>query len=214
MSRKNGHANQLVRVALSVQIECFLGTKRARRISIAKINLLIDVLTRFRDALLKEHELIEKFEQARKKNTLMIKLPPRSTVKKAVPIDWLNDVPEDAEIGIDLGQFGQRDLVAFLEGGETDLWIMALDAFTLPAEKVNAEASRATIMDRLREIHAEGGETEHGAMIVTIEGVLSGDPDLFSMKVEDALTFKDRAQAENFIDEFFDVLKHAPILDC
>ena len=50
-----------------VQLEFFIGTKRARRISLAKINLLIDVLTRFRDALLKEIELIEKFEQGNKK---------------------------------------------------------------------------------------------------------------------------------------------------
>ena len=46
-----------------VQLEFFLGTRRARRISVVKINLLIDVLTGFRDALLKELELIEKFEQ-------------------------------------------------------------------------------------------------------------------------------------------------------
>ena len=46
-----------------VQLEFFLGTKRARRNSLRKINLLIDVLTRFRTALLKEIELIEKFEQ-------------------------------------------------------------------------------------------------------------------------------------------------------
>lgn len=50
-----------------IQLEFFLGTKRARRISLAKINLLIEVLTRFRDALLKENQLIEKFEQAGKK---------------------------------------------------------------------------------------------------------------------------------------------------
>ena len=50
-----------------VQLEFFLGTKQARRISLAKVNLLIDVLTRFRDALLKEHDLIEKFEQSDKK---------------------------------------------------------------------------------------------------------------------------------------------------
>jgi hypothetical protein len=36
-----------------IQLEFFLGTKQARRISLAKINLLIDVLTRFRDALQK-----------------------------------------------------------------------------------------------------------------------------------------------------------------
>jgi hypothetical protein len=49
-----------------VQLEFALSTKRARRISLAKINLLINVLTRFRDALLKETELIEQFEQSKK----------------------------------------------------------------------------------------------------------------------------------------------------
>src|SRR5215217_632253 len=43
-----------------VQIEFFLGTKRERRRSLAKINLLITILTRFRDALAKEITLIEK----------------------------------------------------------------------------------------------------------------------------------------------------------
>ena len=43
-----------------IQLEFFLGTKRHRRISLAKINLLIDVLTSFRDALAKEIALIEK----------------------------------------------------------------------------------------------------------------------------------------------------------
>ena len=43
-----------------VQIEFFLGTKRERRRSLAKINLLINILTRFRDALAKEIALIEK----------------------------------------------------------------------------------------------------------------------------------------------------------
>ena len=43
-----------------IQLEFFLGTKQARRISLKKINLLIDVLTRFRDALAKEIALIEK----------------------------------------------------------------------------------------------------------------------------------------------------------
>ena len=45
-----------------IQLEFFLGTKTARRISLKKINLLIDVLTRFRDALIKERDLIEKVE--------------------------------------------------------------------------------------------------------------------------------------------------------
>ena len=49
-----------------VQFEFFIGTKRARRMSLAKINLLIEVLMRFRAALLKEIELLEKFEQSNK----------------------------------------------------------------------------------------------------------------------------------------------------
>ena len=50
-----------------VQFEFFLGTKRARQLSLKKINLLIDVLTRFRDALVKEIELIEKASKGKVK---------------------------------------------------------------------------------------------------------------------------------------------------
>lgn len=42
-----------------VQLEFFLGTKRHRRNSLAKIDLLIDVLTQFRAALVKEINSIE-----------------------------------------------------------------------------------------------------------------------------------------------------------
>jgi hypothetical protein len=45
-----------------VQLEFFLGTRRERRRSLAKINLLINVLTRFREALKREVDLIEKFK--------------------------------------------------------------------------------------------------------------------------------------------------------
>ena len=45
-----------------VQFEFFLGTKQARRMALRKINLLINVLTRFRDALEKDIALIEKGE--------------------------------------------------------------------------------------------------------------------------------------------------------
>ena len=47
-----------------IQLEFYIGTKRARQRSLKKLNLLIDVLTRFRAALLKEIELVEKFEQS------------------------------------------------------------------------------------------------------------------------------------------------------
>ncbi|HEU4712582.1 MAG TPA: hypothetical protein VFS76_13500 [Pyrinomonadaceae bacterium] len=43
-----------------VQLEFFLGTKRQRRLAVAKINLLIEFLTMFRDALVKEIALIDK----------------------------------------------------------------------------------------------------------------------------------------------------------
>ena len=43
-----------------VHLEFFLGNKRDRRLSLRKINLLIKVLTAFRDALTKEIALIEK----------------------------------------------------------------------------------------------------------------------------------------------------------
>jgi hypothetical protein len=43
-----------------IQLEFFLGTKAARRIALAKINLLIEILTRFRDALVNEIAGIEK----------------------------------------------------------------------------------------------------------------------------------------------------------
>lgn len=42
-----------------VQLEFFLGTKRHRRLSLAKIDLLIEVLTQFRAALAKEIRSIE-----------------------------------------------------------------------------------------------------------------------------------------------------------
>ena len=43
-----------------IQWEFFLGTKQARRNSLRKINLLISLLMRFRDALQTEVDLIEK----------------------------------------------------------------------------------------------------------------------------------------------------------
>ena len=46
-----------------VQLEFFLGTKRYRRINLAKIDLLIDILTQFRAALAKEIQSIEDGKQ-------------------------------------------------------------------------------------------------------------------------------------------------------
>jgi hypothetical protein len=46
----------------AVQLEFFLGTRRARKVSLAKIDLLIKILTSFRNALAKEIAAIEKGE--------------------------------------------------------------------------------------------------------------------------------------------------------
>jgi hypothetical protein len=58
-------ANYLLTIAdcrRSIRLEFFLGTKENRRRSLKKINLLIDTLTRFRDALKRESDLIDKFK--------------------------------------------------------------------------------------------------------------------------------------------------------
>lgn len=44
----------------TIQLEFFLGSAWHRRISLKKINLLIEVLTAFRDALMREIAAIEK----------------------------------------------------------------------------------------------------------------------------------------------------------
>jgi hypothetical protein len=46
-----------------VQLEFFLGSKRHRRLSLAKIDLLIKILTQFRAALAKEIQSIEEGKQ-------------------------------------------------------------------------------------------------------------------------------------------------------
>jgi len=46
----------------AIQLEFFLGTRKARRVSLAKIDLLIRILTSFRAALAKEIAAIEKGE--------------------------------------------------------------------------------------------------------------------------------------------------------
>jgi hypothetical protein len=48
----------------TIKFEFFLGTKVARHIALRKIDLLIDVLSQFRDALQKEIALIEKGESS------------------------------------------------------------------------------------------------------------------------------------------------------
>ena len=49
-----------------IELEFFLGTKRHRRQSIAKADLLVKTLTDFREALKAEADLIDSFEKPQK----------------------------------------------------------------------------------------------------------------------------------------------------
>jgi hypothetical protein len=122
-------------------------------------------------------------------------------------LDWLMDVPEDAEIGTD-------------EEGLTLLALLGtnvhlLEVGRLPyAKELYVEAINQAMLERLRRIHAAGGETETGVIIVTFQGYISGIPTLFSTDFNTAFIFKDKEQAEAFITEFADELHNPQILDC
>ena len=120
-------------------------------------------------------------------------------------LDWLMDVPEDAEIGTDGAGLA---LLAIL-GTNVHL----LEVGRIPhADELYAEAINQAMMERLRRIHAAGGETERGVLIVTFRGYISGVPSLFSTDFNSAFLFKDKEQAETFITS--DELHNPQILDC
>jgi hypothetical protein len=53
-----------------IQLEFFLGTMRARRESLKKLDLLLNVLSSFRRALLAEANAITEYERAAKRKTI------------------------------------------------------------------------------------------------------------------------------------------------
>src|SRR5215203_2609107 len=98
-------------------------------------------------------------------------------------LDWLMDVPEDAEIGTDGAGL---DLLA-IRGTNVHL----LEVGHIPkADELYAEAVNQALMERLRRIHAAGGETETGVIIVTFQGYISGVPSLFTKDFNAAFIFK------------------------
>ena len=122
-------------------------------------------------------------------------------------LDWLMDVPEDAEIGTDGAGLA---LLAIL-GTNVHL----LEVGHIPnADELYAEAINQAMMERLRRIDAAGGETDTGVIMVTLQGYISGVPSLFSTDFNTAFVFKNKAQAESFITEFADELHNPQILDC
>src|SRR5689334_25057336 len=122
-------------------------------------------------------------------------------------LDWLMDVPEDAEIGTDGAGLA---LLAIL-GTNVHL----LEIGRIPnANELYAEAINQAMLERLRRIDAAGGETETGVIIVTLQGYISGVPSLFSTDFNTAFIFRNTEQAETFITEFADELCSPQILDC
>jgi len=117
-------------------------------------------------------------------------------------LDWLMDVPEDAEIGTD------GDGLALLAILGTNVHL--LEVGHIPnVDELYAEAINQAMMERLRRIHAAGGETETGVIIVTFQGYLSGIPNLFTKDFNAAFMFKNAEQAETFITEFADELHNS-----
>ena len=122
-------------------------------------------------------------------------------------LDWLMDIPEDAEIGTD----GAGDALLAILGTNVRL----LEIGHIPnADQLYAEAINQALLERLRRIDTAGGDTETGVIIVTFQGYISGVPTLFSTDFNTAFIFKDREQAEAFISEFTNELDNPQILDC
>src|SRR3712207_3614359 len=137
---------------------------------------------------------------ARRKRTTM------PTTKHEL-LDWLMDVPEDAEIGTDGAGLA---LLAIL-GTNVHL----LEVGHIPnADELYAEAINQAMMERLRRIQPAGGETGRAGIIVTFQGYISGIPSLFSTDFNTAFIFKNTEQAAAFIAEFADELHNPQILDC
>src|ERR671913_622450 len=122
-------------------------------------------------------------------------------------LDWLMDVPEDAEIGTDGAGLA---LLAILG---TNVHLLEVDRIP-NADELYAEAINQAMLERLRRIDAAGGETETGVIIVTFQGYISGTPTLFSTDFNTAFIFKNTEQAKAFITEFAVELHNPQILNC
>ena len=115
-------------------------------------------------------------------------------------IDWLAELPDNTDVGIE-----QERLIVMIDNRAHFFEVGALSDEALESNMEAFLARRGAMMDRLREIHEEsvGEDTDEGAMVVTFEGYICGDP-LFTTDVNEAFCFKDRAQAELFIADFRD----------
>lgn len=60
-------------------------------------------------------------------------------VTKAMMVEWLGEVPDGAEIGIEVGQRGELDLIAF--SGEDDQHILVVGGIPEDRKKVNPQSN-------------------------------------------------------------------------
>src|SRR5215216_3091269 len=88
-------------------------------------------------------------------------------------LDWLMDVPDDADIRTDGAGLA---LLAILG---TNVHLLEI-GHSPNSDELYAEAINQAMLERLRRIYAAGGETETGVIIVTFHGYISGVPSLFS----------------------------------
>ena len=125
-------------------------------------------------------------------------------------IDWLADLPDNTEIGIE-----DLDLIVIINTKAHFFTVGELSAEAIQTNLVAVIGTRDAMVTRLRQIDDdhEGQDTDEGAMIVTFEGYVCGIPNLFTTDAEEAFCFKDRAQAEAFIAEFADELLNPQVLD-
>jgi hypothetical protein len=125
-------------------------------------------------------------------------------------IDWLADLPDNAEVGIE-----DTYLVAMVGSRVQSFTVGNLSDESIDIDILTFIEQRRDMMDRMVEIHKAGagmGTTE-GVMVVTFEGYIRGVPEFFTNDATDAFRFKDRKQAEDFITEFADALHNPQVLN-
>ena len=114
-------------------------------------------------------------------------------------IDWLADLPDETEIGIE-----DIYLVAMIGTKTQSFMVGDLSDESVQVNIYWFSGLRKEMMARMVEIHEEGAglDTSEGVMIVTLEGYISGVPEFFTNDVIEAFCFKDRKQAADLITEF------------
>ena len=120
-------------------------------------------------------------------------------------IDWIMNVPDDAEIGTD------EEGVTLLAIRGTNVHWLAVGRIPY-AKELYSEAINQAMMERLRRINDAGGDTAEGVVIVTLEGYISGEHKIFVTDFYEAFLFKNKEQAETFITEFVNELVNPQIL--